>query len=883
MKRFLLLSVPGFLSGITAFAQLAGYTYIKPITVSNSSTSTAIGYQLKVTVNTQSLISASQMQTSGADIRFGKTCNGSTLYNYWIESGINTAATVFWVKLDTLAAGETKTFFMFYGNASATAVSDLANVFVGPNSSTDSVANGTAGGVTNSQRGFRFSANEDVLVTAFGKREPTGTTRYVTLFDFATQAILVQQQISGPAAQYSYGNLANPVWLTQGTQYLLELYQGASDGYYFGSSSQIGQHLTYYDMRYCNSCTQNTFPTNSLGNIHYGTPDLWYWTKTTLSPAPGYTVDQAPVLAIAQSTTSVCPLEAVSFTASSSMPSVTFSWQPANTSGHTLAINPAATAVYSVMAFSPGCMYTINGTATISVNPVPAITITGNTPICGTGTNVLTAAGAATYTWDSGAQSASVSVSPLGTSVYSLTGTSALGCTNTAMATVTVNTIPTVAINGGNTAICEGTQANIIVSGASSYTWSTGSNAAFISVSPLIATDYTVAFSSPEGCTNTAVTSVSVNPNPTISVAVSDAAICEGDSTVLTVSGALSYTWSSGAVTTSVITEYPLSNITYSVLGENAEGCLTLAASSITVYPLPVVFAVVSSPTLCAGSSVSVTVSGAANYSLNSVSTPSVFSVPPPIGATQYTLLGASAEGCTSTAVFNSTVYALPSVSITGGPLKVCAGDSVQLTALGAASYSWNTGANSATLVTTPGATIAYTVTGISAQGCADTAAQSVSVNPLPGVTVNSSQNVICAGETVTLTASGADTYSWTGALPGASFVVSPTATAVYTVTGTSSITACSLQVMLTQSVSLCTGLENLQANLATLVFPNPTSGRFTLKSGTGGLVSICNSQGQLVYSQKHSAGNSEINIAHLSPGIYFLNQGAYQVKVVKE
>ena len=71
-------------------------------------------------------------------------------------------------------------------------------------------------------------------------------------------------------------------------RYTLQLYQGSSDGYYFGTSSQIGQHLTYLDMRYCNSCTQNTFPNNFLNNYHYGYPDLWYFTKNNISPAPTY-------------------------------------------------------------------------------------------------------------------------------------------------------------------------------------------------------------------------------------------------------------------------------------------------------------------------------------------------------------------------------------------------------------------------------------------------------------------------------------------------------------------------------------------------------------------------------------------------------------------
>ena len=44
--------------------------------------------------------------------------------------------------------------------------------------------------------------------------------------------------------------------------------------------------LTYYDMRYCNGCTQNTFPTSSLGGMHYGYSDFEFATRQQVSPEP---------------------------------------------------------------------------------------------------------------------------------------------------------------------------------------------------------------------------------------------------------------------------------------------------------------------------------------------------------------------------------------------------------------------------------------------------------------------------------------------------------------------------------------------------------------------------------------------------------------------
>jgi hypothetical protein len=271
----------------------AQFKYENPVWVKNNTASALTNVQVGIKVNTQALISAGWMLASGNDIRFVATCNSSTFLGHWVEGYLNTDSTKIWVNVPAIGASDSTQIFMYYGNTGASNISTLA-VFYGPHSSTDSVVVTTAGGSASTQRGFRFTPNEDVLVGYFGKREPTGTQRYVTLFDFTSQAILAQIQVSaGAAGVYNYNTLASPLWLKSGQQYVLELYQGTGDGYYYGTSSQIGQHLTYGDMRYCNSCTQNTFPTSVLTNYHYGTPDLLYYTKQNISPAPTANVLQA--------------------------------------------------------------------------------------------------------------------------------------------------------------------------------------------------------------------------------------------------------------------------------------------------------------------------------------------------------------------------------------------------------------------------------------------------------------------------------------------------------------------------------------------------------------------------------------------------------------
>jgi hypothetical protein len=111
-------------------AWLSGWTYRRPITINNSSNSNALtDYQVLITLDTQSLISAGKMRSDGGDIRFTDS-DGSTLLNYWIETGINTTSTKIWVKVPSIPASSTKTIYVYYGNPSATSQSNGSNTFI---------------------------------------------------------------------------------------------------------------------------------------------------------------------------------------------------------------------------------------------------------------------------------------------------------------------------------------------------------------------------------------------------------------------------------------------------------------------------------------------------------------------------------------------------------------------------------------------------------------------------------------------------------------------------------------------------------------------------------------------------------------------------------
>lgn len=285
MKKFFLLSFALFLISATANSQ--PYPYTLPVTITNSG-SAATDVQVLIKVNTALYIGATLMKADGGDIRFYDSPALTTQLGFYIEAYMNTDSTKIWVKMPSLPAGNT-TVYCNFGNPGATSASSVS-IFGGANSSVDSIVAGNTTVLGNCSRGFRFSPNQDLLVTDFGKYEPNGTQRYLTLWDFNSQQIVKQSQVSGPATTWTYEALNQPIWIRSGVIYIMSIYVPAGSSYYWQVSSQIGQHLTYYDMRYCNSCTENTFPTTTLAGYQYGYADFLYYVPNLVTPAPTYVV-----------------------------------------------------------------------------------------------------------------------------------------------------------------------------------------------------------------------------------------------------------------------------------------------------------------------------------------------------------------------------------------------------------------------------------------------------------------------------------------------------------------------------------------------------------------------------------------------------------------
>lgn len=468
-----------------------------------------------------------------------------------------------------------------------------------------------------------------------------------------------------------------------------------------------------------------------------------------------------------------------------------------------------------------------------------------NTTVCAGQSATLTAVGPSSYTWNpGGATTSSIVVTPSVTTIYTVTG-AIVGCSTTNTVSVTVNTIsPTVSVSPSNPSTCLGGTVTLTASGANAYSWSTGVFTSTTSVSPLVTGVYIYTVTGTTNyCSNTKTVSVTINGTPTISV--NSPAICRGTSTVITASGATTYSWSTGATTASISVS-PTVTTVYTVTG-TAGGCSTSKTVTVTVKPLPNIAITPSVTSICVGQSVGLTASAGPTYSWSTGQTTSSITVSPTI-TTVYTATVAghhASAGCYNTQTATVTVNTYPVLTVAASPTIVCLSSST-LTASGATTYSWSTGATTNTTVVTPTVATIYTVTGNNS-GCTSTKTISVDYGPTaPILTVTSNTNIGCAGS-ATFTVSGGTSYTWSpGGIVSNTIAVTTSVTTVYTVSSTfggSCGTGTTMVVINPSTSTLCCSASNTTIGTSQTSTVYMAAGSYTA-SGT-----VIDMQGTIIFN----------------------------------
>lgn len=494
-----------------------------------------------------------------------------------------------------------------------------------------------------------------------------------------------------------------------------------------------------------------------------------------------------------------------------SIPGFTYSWSPAGSLSNPATANPIATPLttttYTLFATFAGCTDTAYVTVNVLGDTAFIKSSLGHYNWCPNRQQVLTGIGIIPIRWLKDGQpipgSTGTTTLVTGPGQYQLAGTDSCGNPDT-LATVITVVPPTASIAPGDSLfICSDDIQPLFAQGGTVLQWLrngqplTGTSPVRAATLPGL---YQVVIEDTCGLTDTASTLLQYYPGPTIQFSVPDTTLlCPGGSFTLSATGGQPVNWQRnnqiipGATDTFLVVQQ---TGTYQLIMEDALGCRD--TGKIVVLSYATLDSLITQPdtALCQGDTLAITTIGGGAFNWQPSTGLSCLNCPSPMAYpttnTTYTVTLTDPLGCSITDSISLSVLALPTVDA-GTPLAFCPGDTVALQATGATSYQWQPSSDLSCLncpapLAHPDTTTFFFVTGTNNQGCQ--AIDSVQITALPKPTVTlSGADTICTGDTLTLTAAGAATYTWTGAqlscVTCPQPMVTPTSSGLYRVIGT--------------------------------------------------------------------------------------------------
>lgn len=594
----------------------------------------------------------------------------------------------------------------------------------------------------------------------------------------------------------------------------------------------------------------NTYTTTTVFNLvsvaSSGTPSC----SQTLTGNITITVRPLPTVTASGNAT-VCPNASATVTFNGT-PNATITYTVNSGPNQTITLNAAGTAtitntyaattVYTIVGAAtggtPNCSQPQTGNVTITVTPLPTVTISGTANVCPNGAATITFTGTpnatVTYTVNNGPNqtlvlnasgTASITGNYTVTTVYTLVGIATSGTPSCSQpqngaATITVTPLPTATIASSST-ICIGASATATFTGTPNaivtYTVNSGPNqtialnaAGTASITGVFSatTVYTlvsVATSGTPSCSQPAVGAITITvvPPPTVAI-TANANICSGQSATVTFTGTpnatVTYTINSGANQTVVLNAAGTATITntytatsiFNLVGISSAGtpgCSQPATGTvtITVIPPPTV-TIAANTTICSGQSATVTFTGTPNatvtYTVNN-------------GPTQTIVLNATGTATLTNTYTANTTINLVSVATSGTP------------------------------------------------SCSQPASGTITISvlPLPVAAINATTTTICSGTTAAITFTGTPNATVTYTINSG-----PNQTIVLNASGTATLSNTYTATAIFNLVSVATtgspGCSQPQTGTATItVVPPPTitaaSSASTICSGASATVTF--------------------------------------------
>ena len=571
----------------------------------------------------------------------------------------------------------------------------------------------------------------------------------------------------------------------------------------------------------------------------------------------------------------ICEGQSANLTASGGL---TYSWIPIGNTTANVTVSPTDTTQYQVIVSdAAGC--TSNAYVNVNVNPLPVVNLQSFFLCAGSTTTLNAGNPGSSYTWNTGATSQSIDVDSGGN--FNVTVTSTYGCQASSACTISYGNALT--INLANVEFCAGSSATLDAGyPGMTYAWTPGGQTTQ-SINVSTPGNYGVTVTDSRGCSGSINVSAIRNQLPTANFSATS--VCLGNTTTFSDgssanSGSITnwnWNFSDGSSSTAQNPTHIFAtsgNYNVQLTVTTSNGCVNSISQNVTVNPLP--FVAFTTTNGCAESLISFTNQSTVsvgfinsylwNFDDGSTSTQQnpthQFSAS---GNYNVSLVVTTAGGCSASTTNTSTVFPLPVANFTASP--VCFGNSINFANVSSistgniSSQIWDFNDSYTSTQNSPSHNYSspgnYPVSLIvtSNKGCKDTVIQNATVYALPIANAGSDQT-ICLGGTVTLTATGGSSYTWNpGNTTTNSIVVSPTLTSTYSVTVTNTVG--------------CTSTDNVTIN----VNPLPLANAGTNKTICTGNSLTLNGSGGAIYNwTPGSLTTSSITVQPTTTTTYILD-----------
>jgi len=309
--------------------------------------------------------------------------------------------------------------------------------------------------------------------------------------------------------------------------------------------------------------------------------------------------------------------------------------------------------------------------------------------------------------------------------------------------------------------------------------------------------------------------------------------------------------------------------------------CITTVVSNFYVNAVPVL-SVSGNFSICQGQSTTLLANGTGNFNWINYAPGPIINVSPTANSTYTVIEASTTNSCSNSTVITVSVMSLPVLSISGTSL--CSGNGATLTASGAGIYLWNNITQGSTyVIPLPVNSSTYSVLGTNTiSTCTNSIIVTLTITPSPTISVISNYT-LCAGESITLNASGASTYSWNNGAVSQNILASPLTNTTYTVVGGNVSGSCSDTKTISVIVSECTGIEKNKITQGLLIYPNPTNGKFFIATENKITIFLSDELGRKILEETFEKGIHQIDLSNYASGMYILKTSdSKETKITK-